>query len=204
MFNFITRHQFILITAFISEFSLSEVCAQRISFLSFEAGNAVTAFPITGSPRLFYANFHPFITVGAGLTWSEKNRHAWEQSFNMGYIYHRFVQHSIPLYTETIYRLNTGKNFSLGVHLGLGYLHSVPATDRFELNADGEYEKINNLGRAQGMAKLSFSGRYALNNDWRLTLNYGVLMQGPFVKSYVPLLPYNTIQLGIQKSLIRK
>lgn len=194
----------ISIVLFISGLSLTKGYAQRISFVSLEAGNAITAFPITGFPQLFYSNFHPFVTVGTGLTWNEKKKHAWEQSFNLGYIYHRFVQHNILLYTETIYRLNTGKNFALGVHLGLGYLHSVPATDRFELNADGEYEKITNLGRAQGMAKLSFSGRYALDRDWRLTLNYGVLMQGPFVKSYVPLLPYNTIQLGVQKSLIRK
>ncbi|MBX2960893.1 MAG: hypothetical protein KF687_00185 [Cyclobacteriaceae bacterium] len=187
-----------------SALSLTKGYAQRFSYVSLEAGNAITAFPITGFPQLFYSNFHPFVTVGTGFTWAEKKKHAWEQSFNLGYIYHRFVQHSIPLYTETIYRLNAGKNFALGVHLGLGYLHSVPATDRFELNADGEYEKITNLGRAQGMAKLSFSVRYALDRDWRLTLNYGVLMQGPFVKSYVPLLPYNTIQFGVQKSLIRK
>jgi hypothetical protein len=116
-------------------------------------------------------------------------------------MYHRFVQHSIPLFTETVYRLKTGKNFSLGAHLGLGYLHSVPATDRFELNADGEYEKITNLGRAQGMAKISFSGAYQINRDFRLTLNYGMLFQSPFVKSYVPVLPYNTLQLGVQKSL---
>ena len=90
-----------------------------------------------------------------------------------------------------------------GAHLGVGYLHSIPGTDRFELNDDGEYEKIKNLGRAQGMGKISFSGLYRVNSSYSLSLNYGVIMQGPFVKSYVPLLPYNTIQLGVHKSITR-
>jgi opacity protein-like surface antigen len=179
----------------------SQSNTKKINRVSLEAGNAITAYPITGFPQLFYSNFHPYVTVGAGLVWKEKRKHAWEQTFNLGYMYHRFVQHSIPLFMETVYRLKTGKNFSLGAHLGLGYLHSVPATDRFELNADGEYEKITNLGRAQGMAKISFSGAYQINRDFRLTLNYGMLFQSPFVKSYVPVLPYNTLQLGVQKSL---
>jgi hypothetical protein len=176
--------------------------AQRnLSVITLEAGNAITALPFVGAPQLFYTNYHPFITIGGGLVLQEKGKHAWEQTFNLGYIYHRFVQHSIPLFTETVYRFNTGKNFALRAHLGVGYLHSIPGTDRFELNDDGEYEKITNLGRAQAMAKISFSGLYRVSKDFSLSLNYGVLMQGPFVQSYVPLLPYNTIQLGVHKSL---
>lgn len=174
---------------------------RKLSTISVEAGNAITALPFLGAPQLFYSNYHPYITVGTALVWTEKGKHAWEQTFNLGYIYHRFVQHSIPIFTETIYRLNTGKNFALRAHLGVGYLHSIPGTDRFELNDDGEYEKIKNLGRAQGMGKISFSGLYRVNSSYSLSLNYGVIMQGPFVKSYVPLLPYNTIQLGVHKSI---
>jgi hypothetical protein len=182
----------------------SAVFAQRkIIALTLEAGNAITALPIVGAPQLFYSNYHPFITVGGGLVWKEKGKHAWEQTFNLGYIYHRFIQHSIPLFTETIYRFHTGKNFALGVHVGLGYLHSIPGTDRFELNDQGEYDKIRNIGRAQGMAKVSFSGLYTVSDNIKVSLNYGVIMQGPFVKSYVPLLPYNTIQLGVHKSINR-
>ncbi len=88
-------------------------------------------------------------------------------------------------------------------HLGVGYLHSIPGTERFELNDQGEYEKIKNIGRAQASVKFSISAAYALNRDLHLTLNYGVLGQLPFVKSYVPLLPYNTIQLGLAKNISR-
>ena len=181
---------------------LSSSYAQRkLTQLTFETGNAITALPFIGAPQLFYTNYHPYTTVGARLIWKEKGKHAWEQSFSLGYIYHRFVQHSIPVLTETIYRYDFNSAFSLRAHLGVGYLHSIPATDRFKLNDQGEYEKIKNLGRAQVGVKFSISAAYAINPDLQLTLNYGVLGQLPFVKSYVPLLPYNTLQVGITKNI---
>lgn len=179
----------------------SSFAQHKITQLTFETGNAITALPFLGTPQLFYTNYHPYTTVGARLVWKEKGKHAWEQSFSLGYIYHRFVQHSIPLLTEIIYRYDFNASFSMRAHLGAGYLHSVPATARFELNAQGEYEKIKNLGRAQAGVKFSISASYVLNSDLQLSLNYGVLGQLPFVKSYVPLLPYNSIQLGIAKNI---
>jgi hypothetical protein len=181
----------------------STIAQRKISQLTFETGNTITALPFIGAPRLFYTNYHPYTTLGARLVWQEKGKHAWEQSVTLGYIYHRFVQHSIPLLTETIYRYDFNQSFSLRAHLGVGYLHSIPATDRFKLNDQGEYEKIRNLGRAQVGVKFSISAAYAINQDVQLSLNYGVLGQLPFVKSYVPLLPYNTIQLGISKNILK-
>lgn len=193
----------ITISLFIAIFvnPVSTSAQRKITQFTLETGNAVTAMPFVGAPQLFYTNYHPFTTIGARLVWKEKGNHAWEQSFNLGYIYHRFVQHSIPLFTETIYRYDFNKSFCMRAHLGVGYLHSIPATDRFELNDQGTYEKIRNLGRAQVAVKFSISAAYSLSQDLQLTLNYGVLGQLPFVKSYVPLLPYNTIQLGIAKNI---
>ena len=184
-------------------FAFNSFAQRKFDQLTFEAGNAVSAMPIIGAPQLFYTNYHPYFTIGSRLTWSEKGKHAWEQSVNIGYMYHRFVQHTIPLFTEIIYRYNFNENFSMNVHLGGGYLHSIPDAERFELNDQGEYEKITNLGRGQGMVRFAFSAGYSLSDDLRLTLNYGVTGQMPFVKSYVPLLPYNTIQLGIAKKISR-
>jgi hypothetical protein len=198
MKTLLTKHFLALSLCLIS---ISTFAQHKLTQITFETGNAVTALPFIGAPQLFYTNYHPFTTIGARLVWKEKGKHAWEQSFNLGYIYHRFVQHSIPLFTETIYRYDFNKSFSMRAHLGLGYLHSIPGTDRFELNNQGEYEKITNLGRAQACVKFSISAAYAINQDLQLTLNYGVLGQMPFVKSYVPLLPYNSIQLGIAKNI---
>lgn len=184
-------------------FAFNSFAQRKLDQLTFEAGNAVSAFPFVGAPQLFYTNYHPYFTIGSRLTWSEKGKHAWEQSVNIGYMYHRFIQHTIPLFTEIIYRYNFNERFSMNVHLGAGYLHSIPDTERFELNDQGEYEQIKNLGRAQGMVRFALSAGYSLTDDLRLTLNYGVTGQMPFVKSYVPLLPYNTIQLGIAKKISR-
>jgi len=189
----------LIVVIFVNPVSTS--AQRKITQFTLETGNAVTAMPFVGAPQLFYTNYHPFTTIGARLVWKEKGNHAWEQSFNLGYIYHRFVQHSIPLFTETIYRYDFNTSFSMRAHLGVGYLQSIPGTDRFELNDQGEYEKITNLGRAQACVKFSISAAYALSQDLQLSLNYGVLGQLPFVKSYVPLLPYNTIQLGIAKNI---
>lgn len=183
--------------------STSVFAQRKFDQFTFEAGNAVSAMPFIGAPQLFYTAYHPYITFGSRLTWSQKGKHAWEQSVNIGYMYHRFVQHTIPLFTEIIYRYNFNERFHLNTHFGVGYLHSIPDAERFELNNQGEYEKITNLGRAQGMVRFAISAGYGLTDDLRLTLNYGVTGQMPFVKSYVPLLPYNTIQLGLAKKFLR-
>ena len=184
-------------------FTFSAFAQRKFDQITFEAGNAVSAFPFVGAPQLFYTNYHPYFTIGSRLTWKEKGRHAWEQSVNIGYMYHRFVQHTIPLFTEIIYRYNFNQHFSMNAHLGGGYLHSVPDAERFELNDQGEYEKIRNLGRGQGMVRFALSTAYSFTDDLRLTLNYGVTGQMPYVKSYVPLLPYSTIQLGVAKKISR-
>jgi hypothetical protein len=181
--------------------SASAHAQRKFDQFTFETGSAVSAMPIVGAPQLFYTNYHPYFSFGARLTWKEKGKHAWEQSVNIGYMYHRFVQHTIPLFTEIMYRYNFNKQFSLNAHLGAGYLHSIPDAERFELNDQGEYEKIRNLGRAQGMLRFAISGAYKISDDLRVMLNYGVTGQLPFVKSYVPLLPYNTIQVGIAKRI---
>jgi hypothetical protein len=193
----------ILVTIGLITISNSAISQRKFTQLTLETGNAVTSMPFVGAPQLFYTSYHPYTSLGARLVCKEKKKHAWEQSVHVGYLYHRFVQHAIPLYSEIIYRQHIGKAFYLRAHLGLGYLHSIPATERFKLNDQGEYERIRNLGRAQGMVKFSISFAYALNPNYQLTLNYGVIGQMPFVKSYVPLLPYNTLQLGVIKSIHR-
>ena len=179
--------------------STSAFAQRKFNQFTIETGNAVSAMPFVGAPQLFYTNYHPCFTFGSRLTWTEKGKHAWEQSVNIGYMYHRFVQHTIPLFTEIIYRYNFNTRFSMNAHAGAGYLHSIPDAERFELNDQGEYEKIKNPGRAQGMVRVAISAGYGITENLRLTLNYGVIGQMPFVKSYVPLLPYNTIQFGIAK-----
>jgi hypothetical protein len=181
----------------------SAVGQRKFTHVTLETGNAASSFPLLGVPEIF-AKYHPYSAMGLRMSWKEKKRHAWEQSIKLVYLYHRFVHHNIPLYTATSYRYDLGKNFNLRAQLGIGYLHSIPATERFELNAQGEYIKIRSLGRAQGMVQFSLGAGYEINNQYELHLNYGVIGQMPFVKSYVPLLPYNTLQAGVAKRIRKK
>jgi hypothetical protein len=176
---------------------------RKFTHITIETGSAASSFPLLGATEIF-SGYHPYSAVGLRLTWKEEKKQAWEQSIKLGYFYHRFVHHNIPFYTATGYRYDLGKKFTVRAQLGIGYLHSIPATERFELNAQGEYIKIRNLGRAQGMIHFSLAGGYKLNNQFELTLNYGILGQVPFVKSYIPLLPYNTLQAGIAKRISKK
>jgi hypothetical protein len=65
------------------------------------------------------------------LVWKEKGKHAREQSFNLGYIHHRLVQHNISLITKTIYRYNFNGSFNNASGLPtLLKQHSVKFIDR--------------------------------------------------------------------------
>lgn len=176
---------------------------RKLEYGAVSFGNAASSMPFTGITSLFEQPYHPYLNISSGFTWSDKAHSRLEQSFNIGVIYHQFVQTTIPLFAELIYARKSGENWLFKSHLGAGYLHSIPGTDRFELNADGEYEKIKGIGRAQGMFRFALSmDRKIAENMW-LMFNYGLIMQGPFVKSYVTVLPYNTLQVGLKYQINR-
>ena len=51
---------------------------------------------------------------------------------------------------------------------------------------------------------LPFGGRYSVNKKTdapTISLQYTQQLQAPFINSYVPLLPYNTMALGLSSHL---
>ncbi len=157
-----------------------------------------TAFPFGSFSKLFTKEFHPGFEIGTGFNWKTKEKHDWFQTFNLGYSYHRFVQHSLALYSETGYRYNFRKSFSAAAKLGIGYLHAIPVGKIFELKDDGTYKKKTNLGRPQAMAGFSFSASKKIApSGLAVFFEYQQRLQFPFIKSYVPLLPSNMLMAGI-------
>src|SRR5690349_24993731 len=59
-----------------------------------------TDFPFGSFGKLFTKEFHPGFEAGTGFNWKTKTKHDWFQDFQLGYSYHRFVQHTIVLYSE--------------------------------------------------------------------------------------------------------
>ncbi len=179
--------------------------AQKKKEWSIAFMNTQTAMPFAKFSSLFSKDLHPGIEGGFAITLKEKKKHAWVQEFKAGYFFHRFVQHGIPVYTSTAYRYKFSGSFGADALLGIGYLHSIPAIAKLKLNADGEYENNKGAGRMQAMANVGFRAGYLFNRKKarpiRLYLQYMQQLQFPFVKSYVPLLPYNTLLIGTSWTL---
>jgi len=168
--------------------------------ISLAVTNCHTAYPFASFAKLFSGPYHPGIELGYGFNWTTGKKHDWYQVFRLGYFYHRFVQHGIPLYTQFGYRYKPWHRVNFNVAIGAGYLHSVPATAVLEMNGNGEYENAKGIGRSQALLNLSFGGRYAVNKKIdapTIFLQYTQQLQAPFINSYVPMLPYNTMALGL-------
>lgn len=157
-----------------------------------------TDFPLGSFSSLFTKEFHPGFEAGTGFNWKTKQKHDWFQTFEFGYSYHRFVQHSLALYSEFGYRYKFLKTFSVETKLGAGYLHAIPVGKIFKLQADGTYAKKTNLGHPQAMAGFSLDVRKKVaETGLAVFLEYQQRVQLPFIKSYVPLLPSNMLMVGV-------
>lgn len=184
--------------------------AQSISgkYMSFAVMNTQTDLPFGKFTGIFYKAFHPGIEYAYGKNFSMRKRHDWYYDFRLAYFYHRFVQHGIPLYSNLGYRYKFNQRWSASGELGAGYLHSIPATAKLRLNENGNYENDKGLGRMQVNACFALGAGYQLHPSspasMKLFISYQQRLQMPFVKSYVPLLPYNSLLLGISRPVVRK
>jgi hypothetical protein len=176
---------------------------QRQRFVHVAVTNQHSAFPFSTFKNLFTKEFNPGVEVGYGFNWKTKPRHDWYQAFKAGYFYHRFVQHAVPLYTQIGYRYKL-QQLRFTAALGAGYLHSVPASAVLELQEDGTYKNAKGIGRGQALILLSTGAEYVLSKSNRaptVFLHYRQQLQTPFINSYVPLLPYNGLALGLSFSI---
>src|SRR5688572_17604307 len=173
---------------------------RKLNEVSIAFSNSQPAMPFGKFSTLFTGNFHPGVELSTGFNWKTKPKHDWTQTFSFGYSYHRWVQHSIVLYTETGYRYKLPAGFSVDGKLGVGYMRAIIATESFSDGVeDGkQYVKISS-GRSQTVASLSFgiSKKIKAPSGCRFFMHYQQRIQTPFINSYVPLLPYNIIKIGV-------
>jgi hypothetical protein len=179
--------------------------AQRTRELGVALTNNNSAFPFSKFGGLFQSPFHPGIELSYGFNWKIKPKHDWYQQIKLAYFYHRFVQHGIELYTNTGYRYKFSPSVFTEAAIGTGYLHSIPATAKLKLDDDGEYRDNKGLGRVQFMFVFNLGAGYTLNPKAKkpvsVFVTYQQSIQAPFVQSYVPLLPYNSLMIGGKISL---
>lgn len=198
------KHFLIAVTMLITSISVN---AQKEKYISFAIYNTQNAMPFGKFSGLFAEILHPGFELGYGKIISQKQKHEWFGELKLSYFYHRYVQHGIPIYLNGGYRHILIERLSAETSLGLGYLHSIPATGKYKLNSDGEYENNKGIGRMQATASFGIGLNYALTsqpNSLRIFTIYQQRVQMPFVKSYVPLLPYNSFMVGISKPVKKK
>jgi len=175
--------------------------AQKNKQLSIAFVNTGTAYPFSQFGKLIIRLQHPGVEIGYSFNWKTKSKHDWYQEIKLGYFYHRFVQHAILLYTDIGYRYKLSQKWTAQVALGAGYLHSIPATAKLKLGANGEYKNNKGIGRMQALATVNFGIGYTLHPSGKTPLKlfttYQQLLQMPFVKAYVPILPYNSLMIGL-------
>lgn len=171
----------------------------RANHITLAFTNAHTALPFSKFIRLVTGEIHPGFEVGTGITWKAKKKQEWFQTFKFGYSYHKLVQHSLVFYTETGYRYHLAAGLEASIKIGGGYMRAIIANQVFSDGQDNEkqYAKITS-GRSQAILTASTG----ISKTFRkpalgIFLEYQQRLQTPFIKSYVPLLPYNILLIGV-------
>jgi hypothetical protein len=187
---------YLLILLFVSTLAT----AQNEEKISVALLNTSSAYPFSQSGKLLTGIEHPGIEIGYGFNWKTKSKHDWFQEIKVSYFYHRFVQHGIPLYTDIGYRYKFSHTLSAWVAVGAGYMQSIPATAKLKLGNNGEYKNDKGTGRSQAIAVLNLGTAYTIHpaskKSPKIFLSYQQFLQTPFVKAYVPILPYNSLLIG--------
>ncbi|HMP92714.1 MAG TPA: hypothetical protein PKD90_07575 [Phnomibacter sp.] len=175
-----------------------------LQYASLAITNNQTAFPFGSFSKLATGQWHPGVELGTGFNWRQKPKHQWYQEGRLGYFNHQFVQHALPLYTTFGYRYLVGQRWALQAGLGGGALFSLPHQQRYQLTQGGNYEPKKGI-RLQGMAVVNLGLQHTVNPQAKHPLSlftvYQQRLQMPYVPSYVPLLPYNSLQIGVKYHL---
>lgn len=175
--------------------------AQPSTYITASVYNTQNAVPFGKFSGLFEGVMHPGIELGYGKDIWQRSKHFWFLEMKLGIFYHRYVQTGIPIYFDFGYNHAIAGGVSINTSIGAGYMHSVPAAEKFKLNSDGEYKNNKGIGRMQATATFGLGLAYRLKSTASghavIFTNYQQRIQFPFVKSYVPLLPYNSFMIGM-------
>jgi len=180
----------------VNQYSFGQTRSWGIKF-----SNNITGKPLLTYHQLFYSNFHPGIEGELNFSINKNRKHLLFISGNLGVYYHRFVHTGLKVYPEFNYEFQISDRWRVFIGLGGGYIHSFENVATLKLNDEGFYEKENVfIGRAQFMTGFNLGSRFmpAKLNGISFQFSFSTFLQGPFVSGYVPLLPYNSFDLGIQ------
>lgn len=199
----------ILFVVLLFNLTFSNYCFSQNRSFNFSLSNSITALPVTAIPLVFYSQLHPGVEVSKNWKINDNVKNSFFLKANSGFYYHRFVQTLVWAYPSFQYERKINNRLGATTGLGIGYAFSIEGSDVFKINNSGQYEKINKLaGRSQFIAQLELGAKYSLQKNnpegLKLLLSFKSYLQGTYVKSYVPLLPLNSVLLGISIPLNNK
>ena len=181
--------------------------AQKKRYYSVALFTTQNAMPYGKFTGLFKEIIHPGVEAALGKDLAIKKRHDWFTEIRFAYFFHRYVQHGFPLYLNLGYRYKFNKRLRAEALVGAGYMHSIPATAKLRLDESGNYENNRGVGRMQATAAFTTGVCYELPGKEKtstLFASYQQRVQLPFVRSYVPLLPYSSFLLGMRVTINKK
>jgi ATP-dependent RNA helicase RhlE len=168
--------------------------------ISIEVNHNATQLPGSGYLGFINTPIHPGVTIGTYKSYFAIKKHSLSQTFKLGYMYHQYSHTAFQLTTELSYSYAFSESFNINANLGVGNLYSFTDVDAFQLTVDSVYKKKNLYGRSQFTGGFLLGLNYTIIKESKapitLFFNYRFWLQAPFVKQYVPVLPYTTISLG--------
>jgi hypothetical protein len=178
-------------------------------YLGAAISNNATSLPLTGIGNVFSGSFHPGIDVNYSKKFNKKEMNQWLYKVNAGLIWQKYVQTLFTVSGIAVYRNNHFKRLNFDGGIGAGYGAAFEGGAVLKLNKDGVYETRSKFSpRSQFVILLQAGIIYKLKKDYAqslaITLHAKTIIQGPFVKGYVPLLPINAIELGVLIPLKKK
>ena len=181
--------------------------SNRLPNIVFSVLNANTMLPGGGDLFLTSSILHPGFNLGAEFLWKNKGNNQLLYNAKLGYFYHRNSQYAIQLFGELGYRRwMAAKHLGVESRLAVGYLHSIPDLQVFKIDDNGNYKDGKGIGRPQAMLALSISPSYTFSpsgdHPLRIFVEYQFMVQTPFVKNYVTILPYNLFHLGVASNFL--
>lgn len=170
---------------------------------SLTLSNNTIDLPIISYPDLFYSQFHPGIEATYSKQLNKDSKNKFYLNGNIGYYYHQFVQSLVKIYPTVSYERAINKRLDINLGLGAGYGLSFEGDNAFTLQDNGSYKNKSFLGaRSQYLIAFELATAFALAKDKlnspELLIQFKSFMQGTYVKSYVPLLPINSVNIGVR------
>jgi len=166
-------------------------------YYRFAVSNSHTDKPLGSFLSLVHKEVHPGGEISRGKILQQKKKHQWLTELTLSYLYHRWVQHNMSVSINGGYRRLLGQHWGASAKLGAGYQLSMPTGKVYTITDNGLKEKGQIL-RSQMVVAISIGADKRINEKGaKIFIDYQQKIQAPFINEYVPLLPYNTLMLGV-------